>query len=262
VAPSAYFLGVVSIIVSGIILKKSKMFSGDPAPFVMELPAYHLPTVSNILRSMWERAWSFIKKAGTIILLATILVWFLSYFGFVDGHFQMLTEDQMDSSILGVVGSAICWIFMPQGFGNWQFTVATITGLIAKENVIGTLGILFGGGATSVYETMAATVTPVAAYAYLAFNLLCAPCFAAIGAMRREMNSHKWTWFAIGYQCGFAYIISLIIYQLGMLFSGNGNPVGTVVAIVLVVLLLVLLFRPEKRGGESRSAVSQASVST
>jgi ferrous iron transport protein B len=260
VAPSTYFLGVVSIIVSGIMLKKSKMFEGDPAPFVMELPAYHLPTVGNILRSMWERAWSFIKKAGTIILLATILVWFLSYFGFVDGHFQMLTEDQMDSSILGVVGSAICWIFIPQGFANWQFTVATLTGLIAKENVIGTLGILFGGGDASVYETMVATVTPVAAYAYLAFNLLCAPCFAAMGAMRREMNSPKWTWFAIGYQCGFAYIVSLIIYQLGSLFAGSGNPVGVVVAVILVALIIFQLVRPEKKaqGKKSRSAVASA----
>ncbi len=244
VAPSAYFLGIAAIICSGIILKKTKLFVGDPAPFVMELPAYHMPTVGTVLRSMWERGWSFIKKAGTIITLSTILVWFLSYFGMVDGAFTMLEEDQLDQSILATVGNAICWIFAPLGFGNWQATVAAITGLIAKENIVGTLGILYNGGdAASVYTNMAAAFTAISGYAFLAFNLLCAPCFAAMGAIKREMNSHKWFWIAIGYQCGFAYLVGLCVYQLGMLFTGHFG-IGSIVAILLVVAFLFLLFRP------------------
>ncbi len=245
VAPSAYFMGIAAIICSGIILKKTKLFIGDPAPFVMELPAYHMPTVGTVLRSMWERGWSFIKKAGTIILLSTILVWFLSYFGFVDGSFTMLAEDQLDHSILATVGGAICWIFAPLGFGNWQATVAAITGLIAKENIVGTLGILYSSGAGTVYQTMAASFTALSGYAFLAFNLLCAPCFAAMGAIKREMNSRKWFWTAVGYQCGFAYVVGLCIYQLGMLFTGHFG-IGSIVAIVLAVAFLVLLFRPVK----------------
>jgi ferrous iron transport protein B len=243
VAPSAYFLGIVAIICSGIMLKKTKLFVGDPAPFVMELPAYHWPTVGTVLRSMWERGWSFIKKAGTIILLSTILVWFLSYFGFVDGSFTMLEEDQLDQSILAAVGGAICWIFTPLGFGNWQATVAAITGLIAKENIVGTLGILYGAGEVSVYAAMGAAFTAVSGYAFLAFNLLCAPCFAAMGAIRREMNSRKWFWTAIGYQCGFAYLVGLVIYQLGQLFSGHFG-VGTVVAFLIIIAFFYLLLRP------------------
>jgi ferrous iron transport protein B len=243
VAPSAYFLGIVAIICSGIMLKKTKLFVGDPAPFVMELPAYHWPTVGTVLRSMWERGWSFIKKAGTIILLSTILVWFLSYFGFVDGSFTMLEEDQLDQSILAAVGGAICWIFTPLGFGNWQATVAAITGLIAKENIVGTLGILYGAGEVSVYAAMGAAFTAVSGYAFLAFNLLCAPCFAAMGAIRREMNSRKWFWTAICYQCGFAYLVGLVIYQLGQLFSGHFG-VGTVVAFLIIIAFFYLLLRP------------------
>ena len=221
------------------------MFAGDPAPFVMELPAYHWPTLGNVLRSMWERGWSFIKKAGTIILLSTILVWFLSYFGFVDGSFTMLAEDQLDQSILATVGNAVCWIFAPLGFGNWQATVASITGLIAKENIVGTLGILYSSGAGTVYQTMGAAFTGLSGYAFLAFNLLCAPCFAAMGAIKREMNSRKWFWTAVGYQCGFAYVVGLCIYQLGMLFTGHFS-IGSIVAIALVVIFLVMLFRPAK----------------
>ena len=252
VATSAYFVGMAAIIISGIMLKKTKMFAGDPAPFVMELPAYHWPTVGNVLRSMWERGWSFIKKAGTIITLSTILVWFLSYFGFVDGAFTMLTEDQLDQSILATVGNAVCWIFAPLGFGNWQATVASITGLIAKENIVGTLGILYNGGtAASVYTNMAASFTALSGYAFLAFNLLCAPCFAAMGAIKREMNSRKWFWIAIGYQCGFAYLVGLCIYQLGQMFTGHFG-IGSVVAIIIVILFFVLLFRPatEKINGK------------
>ena len=252
VAPSAYFMGIAAIICSGIILKKTKLFIGDPAPFVMELPAYHMPTVGTVLRSMWERGWSFIKKAGTIITLSTILVWFLSYFGFVDGAFTMLTEDQLDQSILATVGNAVCWIFAPLGFGNWQATVASITGLIAKENIVGTLGILYNGGtAASVYTNMAASFTALSGYAFLAFNLLCAPCFAAMGAIKREMNSRKWFWIAIGYQCGFAYLVGLCIYQLGQMFTGHFG-IGSVVAIIIVILFFVLLFRPatEKINGK------------
>ena len=246
VAPSAYFMGMAAIIISGIMLKKTKMFAGDPAPFVMELPAYHWPTVSNVLRSMWERGWSFIKKAGTIILLSTIVVWFTTYFGFVDGSFQMLSEDQIDCSILAAIGSAVAWIFRPLGFGNWQAAVASITGLVAKENIVGTLGILYGGGAGTVYQNIAAAFTPISGFAFLAFNLLCAPCFAAIGAIKREMNSAKWTWFAIGYQCLFAYVIALMIYQFGSAFTGGLHIAGLIAALVLLAALLYLLFRPYK----------------
>ena len=246
VATSAYFLGIAAIICSGVILKKTKIFEGDPAPFVMELPAYHMPTVGTVLRSMWERGWSFIKKAGTIILLSTILVWFLSYFGWVDGSFGMLIEDQIDCSILAKVGGAICWIFAPLGFGNWQATVASITGLIAKENIVGTMGILYSGGAGTVYQNMAATFSLASGYAFLAFNLLCAPCFAAMGAIRREMNSTKWFLGAIGYQCGLAYLVGLVIYQISSLLSG-GFGIGTVAAIVVIVLFFFLLLRPSKK---------------
>lgn len=243
VATSAYFIGVASIIVSGIMLKKTKMFAGDPAPFVMELPAYHLPTVGNVLRSMWERGWSFIKKAGTIILLSTILVWFTTYFGVVDGTFRMLSEEEINYSILAAIGNGIAWIFAPLGWGNWQAAVASITGLIAKENIVGTLGILYGGSG-NVWAAFAAAFTGVGAYSFLAFNLLCAPCFAAIGAIKREMNSAKWTWFAIGYQCGFAYVVSLMIYRIGSAFTGNLNVIGLVAALVLLAGMLYLLFRP------------------
>ena len=247
VAPSAYFVGIAAIICSGIILKKTKLFAGDPAPFVMELPAYHLPTVGSVLRSMWERGWSFIKKAGTIILLSTIVIWFTTYFGFVDGAFQMLSEDQIDSSILATIGKAISWIFIPQGFGNWQATVASVTGLVAKENIVGTMGILYGGQeGVSVYAAMAASFTAVSGYAFLAFNLLCAPCFAAMGAIKREMNNTKWFWIAIGYQCGFAYLVALVINQIGRLFTGAGFGIGTVVAIVIIIAFIYLLFRPYK----------------
>jgi ferrous iron transport protein B len=246
VATSAYFLGMASIIVSGIILKKTKRFAGDPAPFVMELPAYHWPTLGNVLRSMWERGWSFIKKAGTIITLSCILVWFLSFFGVVDGAFTMLEEDQLDQSILAVIGQAICWIFAPLGFGNWQATVAAITGLIAKENIVGTLGILYGAGDASVYATMSASFTAVSGYAFLAFNLLCAPCFAAMGAIKREMNNTRWFWFAIGYQCGFAYLVGLVINQFGNLFTGNVNVIGLIVALAVIAYGIYMLVRPYK----------------
>lgn len=246
VAPSAYFIGVFAIIVSGIMLKKTKMFSGDPAPFVMELPAYHWPTVGNVLRSMWERGWSFIKKAGTVILLATIFVWFTSSFGWENGSFGMV---DMESSILAVIGNAIAWIFTPLGWGTWQAAVASITGLIAKENVVGTFGVLFGGfeevaeNGWQVWQNVRTAFTPLAAYSFLIFNLLCAPCFAAIGAIRREMNSAKWTWFAIGYQCVFAYAFALVVYQLGMLFTGNGSIIGAMAAFILVAFFLYMLFR-------------------
>ena len=256
VATSAYFLGIAAIICSGVILKKTKIFEGDPAPFVMELPAYHMPTVGTVLRSMWERGWSFIKKAGTIILLSTILVWFLSYFGWADGSFGMLTEDQIDCSILAKVGSAICWIFAPLGFGNWQATVASITGLIAKENIVGTMGILYSGGAGTVYQNMAATFSLASGYAFLAFNLLCAPCFAAMGAIRREMNSTKWFLGAIGYQCGLAYLVGLVIYQISSLLGGGGFGIGTVAAIVVIVLFFFLLLRPSKKAEIRRSTLA------
>ena len=246
VATSAYFIGMAAIIVSGIILKKTKMFAGDPAPFVMELPAYHWPTLGNVLRSMWERGWSFIKKAGTIILLSTIFVWFTTYFGWVDGQFQMLSEEQIDGSILAKIGNAIAWIFAPLGWGNWEAVVASITGLIAKENIVGTLGILFGNGDGTVYQAMGAAFNGVTGYSFMVFNLLCAPCFAAIGAIKREMNNRKWTWFAIGYQCGFAYLIALMINQFGGWFLGAGNIIGTIVAVIVLAGLLYMLFRPYK----------------
>ena len=246
VAPSAYFMGMAAIIISGIMLKKTRPFSGEPAPFVMELPAYHMPTVGNVLRSMWERGWSFIKKAGTIILISTILVWFTTYFGFVDGTFQMLTDEQIDHSILAAIGNAIAWIFNPLGWGNWQAAVASITGLVAKENIVGTLGILYGGGDGTVYQNIATAFTAVSGFSFLTFNLLCAPCFAAIGAIKREMNSAKWTAFAILYQCGFAYAISLMINQIGSAFTGNLNVVGIIVAILLIVGMLYLIFKPCK----------------
>ena len=244
VSTSAYFIGMAAIILSGIMLKKTRMFAGDPAPFVMELPAYHWPTVGNVLRSMWERGWSFIKKAGTIILLSTIFVWFTSYFGWVDGQFQMLSDEQIDCSILAAIGGAIDWIFAPLGWGNWQAVVASITGLVAKENIVGTLGVLYGGGDGSVYDAMAAAFTGITAYSFLVFNLLCAPCFAAIGAIKREMNSAKWTWFAIGYQCGFAYVVALMVNQFGGLFTGNVNIPGVVVAVLLLAGMVYMLCKP------------------
>ncbi len=246
VATSAYFIGMAAIICSGIMLKKTKMFSGDPAPFVMELPAYHMPTLGNVLRSMWERGWSFIKKAGTIILLSTILVWFTTYFGWVDGSFGMLTEDQIDSSILAKIGGAVAWLFAPLGWGNWQAVVASITGLVAKENIVGTLGILYGGGDGTVYQSIAQAFTGITAYSFLVFNLLCAPCFAAIGAIKREMNSRKWTWFAIGYQCGFAYLIALMINQFGNIFVGKTNVIGLIFAVLALALIVYMLVRPYK----------------
>ena len=245
VSTSAYFIGMAAIIISGIMLKKTKMFAGEPAPFVMELPAYHMPTLLNVLRSMWERGWSFIKKAGTIILLSTIVVWFTTYFGFTSDGFRMLGEDELDSSILAVICSAIAWIFTPLGFGNWQATVASITGLVAKENIVGTMGILYGGSG-NVYETIASVFTPITGYSFLVFNLLCAPCFAAIGAIKREMNNAKWTWFAIGYQCGFAYLISLMINQFGNLFTGNGNVIGVIFAVLALAFIVYMLVRPYK----------------
>ena len=246
VSTSAYFIGMAAIIISGIMLKKTKMFAGDPAPFVMELPAYHWPTLGNVLRSMWERGWSFIKKAGTIILLSTIFVWFTSRFGWLDGQFGMLEEDQISASILAKIGNAICWIFAPLGWGNWQATVASITGLVAKENIVGTLGVLYSGGAGTVYDAIAAAFNGITGYSFLVFNLLCAPCFAAIGAIKREMNSPKWTWFAIGYQCGFAYAVALMINQFGGLFTGNANIIGVIAAAIVLAAIIYMLVRPYK----------------
>ena len=242
VSTSAYFIGMAAIVISGIMLKKTRMFAGDPAPFVMELPAYHWPTLGNVLRSMWERGWSFIKKAGTIILLSTIFVWFTTYFGWVDGQFQMLSEDQIDYSILAAIGGAICWIFAPLGWGNWQATVASITGLVAKENIVGTLGILYGAGEGTVWQHIGAAFTPITGYSFLVFNLLCAPCFAAIGAIKREMNNAKWTWFAIGYQCVFAYAIALMINQFGALFTGSVNVIGLIFALLVLAFIIYMLF--------------------
>ena len=249
VATSAYFIGMAAIVISGIMLKKTKRFAGEPAPFVMELPAYHWPTVGNVLRSTWERGWSFIKKAGTIILLSTIFVWFTTYFGTVDGTFRMLSEDEINYSILASIGGAIAWIFKPLGWGNWQAVVASITGLIAKENIVGTLGILYGGDG-SVYSNLASAFTPITAYSFLVFNLLCAPCFAAIGAIKREMNNAGWTWFAIGYQCGFAYVIALMINQFGNLFTGNANLLGVVAAAAFLVGMVYMLFKPYKEAAK------------
>ncbi|MBR6293519.1 MAG: ferrous iron transporter B, partial [Lachnospiraceae bacterium] len=242
IATGSYFIGMAAIIISGIMLKKTKLFAGDPAPFVMELPAYHLPTVGNVLRSMWERGWSFIKKAGTIILLSTIVVWFTSYFGFTDDGFRMLEEDEIGMSILAKIGSGISWLFAPLGWGNWQAAVASVTGLVAKENIVGTMGILYGGGDLSVHATLAQVFTGVTGFSFLVFNLLCAPCFAAIGAIKREMNNAKWTWFAIGYQCGFAYVIALMINQFGGIFTGDMNVVGLIFAILALVGIVYMLF--------------------
>ena len=255
VSTSAYFIGMAAIVVSGIMLKKTKMFAGEPAPFVMELPAYHWPTLSNVLRSMWERGWSFIKKAGTIILLSTIFVWFTTYFGWVDGQFQMLSEEQIDASILARIGSLIAWIFAPLGWGNWQAAVASITGLVAKENIVGTLGILYGGGEGTVYQNLAAHFSGITGYSFLVFNLLCAPCFAAIGAIKREMNNPKWTWFAIGYQCGFAYVIALMINQFGKLFTGSANVIGVIAAAALLVGMIYMLFKPYKEANKLTTKV-------
>ena len=249
VATSAYFIGMAAIIISGIMLKKTKRFAGEPAPFVMELPAYHWPTAGNVLRSTWERGWSFIKKAGTIILLSTIFVWFTTYFGTVDGTFRMLSEDEINYSILASIGGAIAWIFKPLGWGNWQAVVASITGLIAKENIVGTLGILYGGNG-SVYSNLASAFTSITAYSFLVFNLLCAPCFAAIGAIKREMNNAGWTWFAIGYQCGFAYVIALMINQFGNLFTGNANLLGVVAATAFLAGMVYMLFKPYKEAAK------------
>ncbi len=246
VATSAYFVGMAAIIVSGIMLKKTKMFSGDPAPFVMELPAYHMPTVGNVLRSMWERGWSFIKKAGTIILLSTIAIWFMTYFGFTSEGFRMLAEEEMDQSLLAALGGAIAWIFIPLGWGNWQAAVASITGLVAKENIVGTMGILYPGG----WPEIGANFSMAAGYSFLVFNLLCAPCFAAIGAIKREMNNAKWTWFAIGYQCGLAYAAALMVYQIGSAFTGSFNALGLAAAIVVFGGMLYMLFRPYQEAGK------------
>ena len=251
VAPSAYFVGIAAIICSGIILKKTKLFAGDPAPFVMELPAYHWPTVSNVLRSMWERGWSFIKKAGTIILMSTIVLWFLMNFGWVDGSFGMLEAEQLNDSILASIGSVIAPLFAPLGWGDWKMAVAAVTGLIAKENVVGTFGVLFGFGEVAedgqeIWGQLAGSLSTVAAYSFLVFNLLCAPCFAAMGAIKREMNNAKWFWTAIGYQTLLAYVVSLCIYQIGNLFLGGNFGIGTVVAVLLVIGFVYLLVRPYK----------------
>ena len=242
ISVSAYFIGMLSIIVSGIMLKKTAMFSGDPAPFVMELPAYHMPTLGNVLRSMWERGWSFIKKAGSIILLSTIVIWFLSRFGTVDGSFGMLEEDQLDCSLLAGLGSLISWIFTPLGWGNWQAAVASITGLVAKENIVGTMGVLYGGGDSTVWETLADKFTSITGFSFLVFNLLCAPCFAAIGAIKREMNNAKWTVFAIAYQCGFAYAVALMITQFGGLFTGEANIIGVIASAAILGFMIYMLF--------------------
>ncbi len=242
IATSAYFIGMAAIVVSGIMLKKTKMFSGDPAPFVMELPAYHLPTVGNLLRSMWERGWSFIKKAGTIILLSTIFVWFTTYFGFVDGTFRMLGEDEIGNSILAAIGNGLAWIFAPLGWGNWQATVASITGLVAKENIVGTMGILYPGGWTEIGTAF----TGLSGFSFLLFNLLCAPCFAAMGAIKREMNNIKWFWFAVGYQCVFAYVIAFMVFQFGSIFAGGLNVIGLIFAVAVFAFMIYMLVRPYK----------------
>lgn len=261
---SAYFVGIAAIICSGIILKKTKMFSGDPAPFVMELPAYHLPTVGSVLRSMWERGWSFIKKAGTIILLSTIVVWFTTYFGVVDGTFRMLSDEEIDYSILAAIGRCISWLFIPLGWGDWKSAVAAVTGLVAKENVVGTFGILFhygevGEAGEEIWGNLAANMTGIAAYSYLVFNLLCAPCFAAMGAIKREMNNAKWFWFAIGYQCGLAYLVGLCIFQIGGLFTGAATfGFWTIVAIAIIIGFIYMLFRPYKESETLNVGVKMA----
>ncbi|MDD2956511.1 MAG: ferrous iron transporter B [Oscillospiraceae bacterium] len=257
VATSAYFIGMAAVIVSGIILKKTRMFAGEPAPFVMELPAYHWPTVKNVLRSMWERGWSFIKKAGTIILLSTIVIWFTTYFGFVNGGFRMLEASEIDHSILAAAGGAIAWIFAPLGWGNWEAAVASITGLVAKENIVGTMGVLYGSSG-DVYATLGGVFTGVTGYSFLVFNLLCAPCFAAIGAIRREMNNAKWTWFAIGYQCAFAYCIALMINQFGGAFTGNANAAGLLFAAAILAGMIYLLIKPYKEPTRLSDKAGQA----
>ena len=266
-APSAYFIGVAAVIVSGILLKKTRMFAGDPAPFVMELPSYHAPTIGNVLRSMWERGWSFIKRAGTVILTASVLIWFLKSFGVVDGGLQMV--ENMDHSVLAALGGVLAPIFAPLGFGNWQSSVATVMGLVAKEEVVGVFGVLYGvagdalemveEGALEGLSPIAAHFTTLSAYSFLVFNLLCAPCFAAIGAIRREMNSAKWTWIAIGYQTIFAYLVSLAIYQIGSLFTGGGFGIGTVVGFLVVIAMVYLLIR---RGTDPDSTVPASRKST
>ncbi len=257
VAPSAYFAGIAAVICSGIILKKTKMFAGEPAPFVMELPAYHMPTAGNVLRSMWERGWSFIKKAGSIILLSTIVVWFTSYFGWVDGQFRMLDAMELDQSILASVGNLFAWIFVPLGWGDWKAAVAAITGLVAKENVVGTFGVLYGleevaEDGAEIWGALAGAMTPIAAYSFLIFNLLCAPCFAAMGAIKREMNHIKWFWFAIGYQCLLAYVAALCVYQIGTMLTGGGFSIFTAAAFALAAGFLYLLVRPYKETGSLR----------
>ena len=267
VAPSAYFVGIAAIICSGIILKKTKMFAGDPAPFVMELPAYHMPTAGNVLRSMWERGWSFIKKAGTIILLSTIVLWFLMSFGWSEGSFGMRKAQQLDSSILAVLGGIFAPLFAPLGWGDWKMAVAAITGLIAKENVVGTIGILFGVAEVAedgaeIWEQLAVSMSAIAAYSFLVFNLLCAPCFAAMGAIKREMNNIKWFWFAIGYQTVLAYGVSLCVYQIGMLCSSGVFGIGTVAALLLVIGFIYLLFRPYKESATLKVDMKKAAVGT
>lgn len=254
VAPSAYIVGVLAVICSGIILKKTKMFTGEPAPFVMELPAYHLPTAGNVLRSMWERGWSFIKKAGTVILLSTIFIWFAQGFGVENGSFGMVED--MNNSVLAAIGRGIAWLFVPLGWGDWKAAVAAVTGLVAKENVVGTFGILYGFAEVAedgaeIWGTLAGSFTAAAAYSFLVFNLLCAPCFAAMGAIKREMNNAKWFWFAIGYQTVLAYCASLVVYQIGNLIAGGGFGIGTAAAVILIIVFLYLLFRPYKEDNTS-----------
>ena len=262
VAPSAYFVGIVAILFSGIVLKKTFMFAGDTTPFVIELPAYHMPTIGNLARSVWERASSFVKKAGSVILLATVLIWTLSHFGFVDGAFSMLEDEQLDQSILALIGHSFAWLFTPLGWGQWRAAVAAVSGLVAKENIVGTFGILYGFAdagedGAAIWSNLQASFTPAAAYGFLVFNLLCAPCFAAIGAMKREMNSAKWTWFALGYQCIFAYVVALIIYQIGSVITGEGlNIIGLIVAVILIIVLLYFFFRPNKFDNTKNSVSS------
>ena len=257
VATSAYFVGMAAIVISGMMLKKTKMFAGDPAPFVMELPAYHWPTWKNLLHATWERGWSFIRRAGTVILLSAIVIWFTTYFGFVGGTFRMLEEEELDHSLLASLGGAIAWIFAPLGWGSWEATVASITGLVAKENIVGTMGVLYGASG-DVYGTLAGAFTGVTGYSFLVFNLLCAPCFAAMGAIKREMNNAKWTWFAIAYQCGFAYSVALIINQLGGLFTGNGNVIGTIFAVAILAGMVYLLVKPYQEATRLTSKVRSA----
>ena len=257
VAPSAYFIGIAAIVCSGIILKKTKMFAGEPAPFVMELPAYHFPTAGNVLRSMWERGWSFIKKAGTIILLSSIFIWFMTYFGWVEGQFRMLDDMEIDHSMLAGVGNVLAWLFIPLGWGDWKSAVAAITGLVAKENVVNTFGILFGFAeaaedGSEFWGSLAGSMSAVAAYSFMVFNLLCAPCFAAMGAIKREMNNAKWFWFAIGYQTFLAYVAALCVYQVGMLVSTGAFGIWTIVAFFAIIGFLYLLCRPYRESSSLR----------